>query len=289
MLLEALETQINQDVRVALGEDLGNGDITAQLIPEDLVWKARVICRESAILCGRHWFDSVFSHIDKRVSVHWNLNDGDVIEFGGTVCTLEGPARALLSGERTALNFLQTLSGTATVANHFAGKVEGLNTRILDTRKTIPGLRRAQKYAVRCGGCHNHRMGLFDAFLIKENHISVAGSISNAVMAARELRPDLAVEVEVENLQELEKALATKADRVLLDNFTLENVREAVQLNNGQAELEASGNINLDNLRDYALTGVDYISIGSLTKHITAVDLSMCFDGADKREILAES
>lgn len=280
MLLEALETQINEDVRVALKEDLGDGDLTAQLIPEDLAWKASVICRESAILCGQHWFDGVFSHIDSRVSVHWNLNDGDVIESGATVCTLKGPARTLLSGERTALNFLQTLSGTATVANRYAGKVKGLNTRILDTRKTIPGLRRAQKYAVRCGGCHNHRMGLYDAFLIKENHIAVAGSIANAVMAARELRRDLAVEVEVENLQELKKALRAKADRVLLDNFTPEKVCEAVQLNNGQAELEASGNISLENLGDYALTGVDYISTGALTKHVTAVDLSMCFDRA---------
>ncbi|HHH45192.1 MAG TPA: carboxylating nicotinate-nucleotide diphosphorylase [Gammaproteobacteria bacterium] len=278
MLLEALEAQIEHDIRNALEEDLGNGDITAQLVPQDRVWKASVYTSDPAILCGRNWFDAVFRHLDTGVDVRWYAADGDPVKPHQVVCTLKGPARALLSGERTALNFLQTLSGTATIAHTYARQVQGLHTRILDTRKTVPGLRRAQKYAVRCGGCHNHRMGLFDAFLIKENHIMAAGSIAEAVQRARALGKELPVEVEVENGEELQQALQAGANRILLDNFTLEEIRGAVRVTNGAAELEASGGITLDQLRDYAETGVDFISVGALTKDVQAVDLSMRFD-----------
>jgi nicotinate-nucleotide pyrophosphorylase (carboxylating) len=278
MLLEVLEARIEQDVRHALAEDLGSGDITARLIPENCVWKASVYSRNNAILCGRNWFDAVFHELDEQTDVRWYVADGDSISPHQVVCTLKGQARVLLSGERTALNFLQTLSGTATVAHSYARKVKGLKTRILDTRKTIPGLRQAQKYAVRCGGCHNHRMGLYDAFLIKENHIAAAGSIAQAISAARDLKPDLSVEIEVENLSQLKQALDAGADRVLLDNFDLEQITEAVSFTNGQAELEASGGITLDNVRQYAQTGVDYVSVGALTKDVQAIDLSMRFD-----------
>jgi len=278
MLLEALDAQIEQDVRHALDEDIGSGDISAQLIPEDSAWKASVYSRDDAILCGRNWFDAVFHHLDERSDIRWYVADGDTIAPHQVVCTLKGPARCLLSGERAALNFLQTLSGTATLAHQYAKQLKGFNTRILDTRKTIPGLRRAQKYAVRCGGCHNHRLGLYDAFLIKENHIAAAGSIKAAVEAAKKLKPELMVEVEAEDLNELQQALDAGANRVLLDNFTPEQITQAVALNSARAELEASGNITLDNIRSYAETGVDYISIGALTKHLTAIDLSMRFD-----------
>ncbi len=278
MLLEALDAQIELDVHHALDEDIGNGDISAQLITDNTVWKASVYTRDDAILCGRNWFDAVFRHLDESTEVRWYVADGDSIAPHQVVCTLNGPAHSLLSGERTALNFLQTLSGTATTAHQYAGKLKGLDTRILDTRKTIPGLRRAQKYAVRCGGCHNHRLGLYDAFLIKENHITAAGSIKAAVTSARKLKPDLMVEVEAENLDELQQALDAGANRILLDNFTPAKIRQAVSLTSSRTELEASGNITLDNIRDYAETGVDYISIGALTKHLLAVDLSMRFD-----------
>jgi len=278
MLLEALETQIEHDVRNALEEDLGNGDITAQLVPQDRIWKASVYTSESAILCGRNWFDAVFRHLDATIDIRWYAADGDPIKPHQVVCTLKGPARCLLSGERTALNFLQTLSGTATVAGEYARQVNGLHTRILDTRKTVPGLRRAQKYAVRCGGCHNHRLGLYDAFLIKENHIMAAGSIAEAVKNARTLEKDMPVEIEVENKEELQQALQVGADRILLDNFSVEEIREAVAINNSAAELEASGGISLDNLHAYAETGVDYVSVGALTKDVRAIDFSMRFD-----------
>jgi nicotinate-nucleotide pyrophosphorylase (carboxylating) len=278
MLLEALEAEIEQDVRRALEEDVGSGDITAQLIPEERVWKASVYTRQAAILCGRNWFDAVFKQLDDRVDIRWYADDGEAIVPHQVICTLKGPARCLLSGERAALNFLQSLSGTATLAHSYAKQLEGLNTRILDTRKTIPGLRRAQKYAVRCGGCHNHRMGLYDAFLIKENHIAAAGSIESAVRGARALDMELPVEVEVENVEQLEQALRAGADRILLDNFTPEEIRQAVALTGGRAELEASGGITLDGLREYAETGVDYVSIGALTKDIHAIDLSMRLD-----------
>lgn len=278
MLLEVLEAHIDEDVRRALEEDIGQGDITAQLIPAGGIWKASVYSREHAVLCGRNWFDAVFRHLDEGVDIRWYAADGESIAPHQVVCTLKGPARSLLTGERAALNFLQTLSGTATLAHRYARVVDDLDTRILDTRKTLPGLRRAQKYAVRAGGCHNHRMGLYDAFLIKENHIMAAGSISKAVTSARALDPELPVEVEVENPDELQQALQAGADRVMLDNFTIETLREAVVLNAGKAELEASGGITLDNLREYAETGVDYISIGALTKDVKAIDLSMRFD-----------
>ncbi len=277
MLLEALEAQIESDVRRALEEDLGSGDISAALIPAERIWKASVISREAAILCGRNWFDAVFHHLDSKVGIRWYAHDGDAIVPDQQLCTLKGAARSLLSGERAALNFLQTLSGTATLAQAYASRVAGLATRILDTRKTIPGLRRAQKYAVRCGGCHNHRFGLYDAFLIKENHIAAAGSIAAAIQAARALGKQLPVEIEVEDLEGLEQALQAGADRVLLDNFRIDALREAVAVTGGRAELEASGGITLDNVRDYASTGVNYISIGALTKHLRAIDLSMRF------------
>ena len=278
MLLEALETQIEQDVRRALDEDLGSGDITARLIPEGRIGKASVYTSEPAVLCGRNWFDAVFKQLDDKVDIRWYVADGQTIVPHQVVCTLKGPARCLLSGERTALNFLQTLSGTATLANTYAKRIEGLNTRVLDTRKTIPGLRRAQKYAVRCGGCHNHRIGLYDAFLIKENHIAAAGSIENAISSARALNKELAVEVEVENREELKQALRAGADRILLDNFAPDEIRQAVALTGKRAKLEASGGITLDTLRQYAETGVDYVSIGALTKDVRAIDLSMRFD-----------
>ena len=278
MLLEVLEAHIDEDVRHALEEDVGQGDITAQLVPENGIWKASVYSRDQAILCGRNWFDAVFHHLDEDVDVRWYAADGDEIAPHQVVCTLKGPARSLLTGERTALNFLQTLSGTATLSHYYAQQIKGLGTRILDTRKTVPGLRRAQKYAVRAGGCHNHRMGLYDAFLIKENHIAAAGSIADAVKNARALNSHLPIEVEVETLDELQQALQAGTDRVMLDNFPVEDVRKAVTLASGKAELEASGGITLDKLRAYAETGVDYISIGALTKDVKAVDLSMRFD-----------
>jgi nicotinate-nucleotide pyrophosphorylase (carboxylating) len=278
MLLEALDNQIEQDVRNALEEDLGSGDITAQLIPENRVWTARVISRESAVLCGRNWFDAVFRHIDGDLDIRWYAQDGHAVEAEQVLCTLKGAARSLLSGERAALNFLQTLSGTATRVRRYVSVIEDLDCKLLDTRKTIPGLRRAQKYAVRCGGGHNHRMGLYDAFLIKENHIAAAGSIAAAIQSARQLSADLPVEIEVENLEQLQQALDAGAERVLLDNLPIAQIREAVAVASGRTELEASGGIMLDNLREYAETGVDAISIGALTKDLQSVDLSMRFD-----------
>jgi len=278
VLLEVLEAHIDEDVRRALEEDVGPGDITAQLIPAGSIWKASVYSREHAVLCGRNWFDAVFRHLDDSVDIRWYTPDGENIAPHQVVCTLKGPARSLLTGERAALNFLQTLSGTATLAQRYARIVEDLGTRILDTRKTLPGLRRAQKYAVRTGGCHNHRMGLYDAFLIKENHIMAAGSIHDAVANAHALAPDMPVEVEVEDLDELKQALQAGADRIMLDNFSPGMLDKAVALNAGAAELEASGGISLDNLRQYAETGVDYISVGALTKDVRAIDLSMRFD-----------
>jgi nicotinate-nucleotide pyrophosphorylase (carboxylating) len=278
MLLEALEARIDEDVRKALEEDVGSGDITAELIPPGQIWKAGVLSRSEAMLCGRNWFDAVFRHIDDSVDIRWYAGDGEPIEAGQRLCTLKGPARALLTGERTALNFLQTLSGTATTVSTYARQVEGTGARLLDTRKTIPGLRHAQKYAVRCGGGHNHRLGLYDAFLIKENHIAAAGSIEAAIRNAQLMGRDLPVEIEVENLDGLSQAIEAGADRVLLDNFTPEQLREAVALCGGRVELEASGGVTLDNLRACAQTGVDFISVGALTKHLHAIDLSMRFD-----------
>jgi len=267
----------NPTVVLALAEDVGDGDLTTALIPEDAQAEATVISRELAVLCGAAWFDAVFRQLDPRIHIEWRAADGDRVEPDQLLCTLHGPARALLTGERTALNFLQALSGTATLARRYADLVAGTGATILDTRKTLPGLRLAQKYAVRCGGCQNHRIGLFDAVLIKENHIMAAGSITNAIATARRLHPNVTVEVEVENLTELEEALAARPDIVMLDNFELAILAEAVRITAKRVKLEASGNVNFDTVRAIAETGVDYISIGGLTKDVRAVDLSMRF------------
>lgn len=269
---------ISATVARALAEDVGPGDITARLIPEQTLMRATVISREHAVLCGRAWFDAVFQQLDKNVQIVWRSGDGDKIEPNQTLCELQGPARPLLSGERTALNFLQTLSGTATQTRAYVDAVLGTRAIILDTRKTVPGLRAAQKYAVTCGGGRNHRMGLHDAVLIKENHIAAAGSVIAALQHARTLVPaDMVIEIEVENLEQLREALAAGARRILLDNFDLAGLRIAVTETAGRAQLEASGNVTLQNVRTIAQTGVDFISIGGLTKHISAIDLSMRF------------
>ena len=262
------------DITTYLDEDIGCGDITAAIIPEAAYAQAEVVTREDMILCGQAWFDAVFKHLDADVNIDWRAVEGEAVKKNMTLCQLSGSARGLLTGERTALNLLQLLSATATVARQYADAVAGTGCKVLDTRKTIPGLRNAQKYAVACGGCYNHRIGLYDGVLIKENHIMAAGSISRAIQAARELTT-VAVEVEVESMQELVEAIAAKPDRIMLDNFSLEDMREAVKLNAGAIELEASGNIDLDNIRTIAETGVNYISIGALTKNVKAVDLSM--------------
>jgi nicotinate-nucleotide pyrophosphorylase (carboxylating) len=269
------DTDIQANVRAALAEDIGDGDITAALIPAQQLARARVITREDGVLCGRAWVEAVFHQVDPQVSLEWSAEDGQHIRANNTLFTASGRARSLLTAERTALNFLQLLSGTATRCSHYAGLVAGTGVQLLDTRKTIPGLRRAQKYAVRCGGCHNHRIGLYDAFLIKENHIKACGGIAAAVQQARATAPGKPVEVEVENLAELEQALAAGCDRVMLDNFSLADMRQAVALVARRLELEASGNITVDTLRAVAETGVDYISIGALTKDCKALDLSL--------------
>ena len=262
-------------VTQALAEDIAGGDITAELIGADVQASGRIVTREDGILCGTAFALEAFQHIDPSCQVKWTAQDGDVIAADNIVCTVSGPARALLTGERTALNFLQLLSGTATTASQYAALVAHTGVKLLDTRKTVPGLRLAQKYAVTCGGCYNHRIGLFDAFLIKENHISAAGGIAEAVAAARDVAPDKPVEVEVENEAELEQALAAGADRIMLDNFSLKALRDAVVHTAGRAELEASGNVTNETLVTIAETGVDFISIGALTKHVRALDLSM--------------
>lgn len=258
-----------------LAEDVGRGDLTARIVPADTRASARVMTRERMVLCGRAWFDAVFARLDPAVRVDWWVAEGGEAEADMSLCELWGPARALLTGERTALNLLQTLSGTATLARAYAQAVAGTGVKVLDTRKTLPGLRQAQKYAVRCGGCHNHRMGLDDGILIKENHILAAGSIEQAVEAARALNAGVLIEVEVENLEELELALAAGAERLLLDNFSLPMMLEAVARNASRAALEVSGNVDLATIRAIAETGVDYVSVGALTKHVRAVDLSM--------------
>ena len=262
------------DIKPFLDEDMGTGDITAAIIPVTTQAVAEVITREAMVLCGKPWFDAVFKHLDSNVSITWYTNEGESVPSGAILCKLNGPARPLLTGERTALNLLQTLSATATQARLYADAVAGTSCKVLDTRKTLPGLRLAQKYAVVCGGCYNHRIGLYDGVLIKENHIMAAGSISKAIKLARELT-SLTVEIEVESLQEFNEAIAAKPDRIMLDNFSLEDLRLAVSLNTGTIELEASGNIDLNTIRAIAETGVDFISIGALTKHIKAIDLSM--------------
>lgn len=273
---------VSAGVAAALAEDVGTGDLTAQLIPADRVSRATVITREDAVLCGTAWFDEVFRQIDARVRVTWSTRDGERVGPNQLLCTLDGPARSLLTGERPALNFLQMLSATATVTRTYVDAVAGTKCRILDTRKTIPGLRVAQKYAVRCGGGTNHRVGLFDAILVKENHIAAAGSIANAVSAARRIAAKVLLEVEVENLTQLREALDAHVDRILIDNFSHDLMREAVRITrahaNSRTELEASGNMSLETLRAVAETGVDFISVGGLTKHVRAVDLSMRFN-----------
>lgn len=276
-----LPADLEAQVQRALAEDIGSGDLTASLIPADKTAQATVISREPAILCGRAWFDAVFRQLDPGIAVSWFAAEGARVTAGQALCQLTGSARTLLTGERTALNFLQTLSATATATQRHVDAIAGTGARVLDTRKTLPGLRLAQKYAVLCGGGVNHRIGLFDAILVKENHIAAAGSIAAAVAQARHAAGKRVVEVEVESLDELRQALATDIDRVLLDNFTLDMMREAVAINrqhdNGQVKLEASGNVSLETIRGIAETGVDFISIGGLTKHVQAIDLSMRF------------
>ncbi|QJD28910.1 carboxylating nicotinate-nucleotide diphosphorylase [Methylococcus geothermalis] len=274
-MIEATAEPNLGDIELYLAEDIGSGDITADIVPASASARAEVMTREPMVLCGRAWFEAVFRRLDPAVGIVWFVEEGAEASAGGRLCEVEGNARALLSGERTALNLLQTLSGTATMARRYARAVAGTGVRVLDTRKTLPGLRSAQKYAVRCGGCHNHRIGLYDAVLIKENHIAAAGSIGEAVTMARRLHPDVMVEVEVENFAELEQALAAGVDRIMLDNFELDALGEAVAVAAGRAELEVSGNIDLDNIRAVAETGVDFISVGGLTKHLRAIDLSM--------------
>jgi len=266
---------IDEDVRRFLAEDVGSGDLTALVIPEEKSAKATVVTREAMLVCGQAWVNAIFKKLDPEVKIEWQYEEGQQAFSGDVLCYLSGSARALLTGERAALNMLQTLSATASLASQFAKAIEGTSAVVLDTRKTIPGLRLAQKYAVRCGGAMNHRVGLYDGILIKENHIMAAGSIKNAVAAARVVSNTVEVEVEVENIDEVKQALDAKADILLLDNFSLEQLKEAVALNNGVAKLEASGNVNLSTIRDIAKTGVDFISVGALTKNIQAVDLSM--------------
>ncbi len=272
-----LDSVILKNVAIALKEDIGSGDITAQLIPEETLATAHVITRECTVVCGSQWVNAVFSQVDKRIKVTWHVSEGEWVQPNTVLFSLEGPARGLLTGERAALNFLQTLSGTATVCREYASLVAHTNVKLLDTRKTIPGLRRAQKYAVTLGNCHNHRMGLYDAFLIKENHIMACGSIQQAVATAHNIAPGKKVEVEVENTSELKQALSAGADIIMLDNFDNSSLIEAVKLSAGKAKLEASGGINNQTLIPIAETGVDYISIGALTKDCKAIDLSMRF------------
>jgi nicotinate-nucleotide pyrophosphorylase (carboxylating) len=274
-LTDRLRADIERTVRFALEEDVDTGDITAELIPADRVATATIITREAAVFCGRPWVEEVFRQLDANVGLDWQVADGDEITPNQVLVTLRGPARSLLTGERTALNFLQTLSGTASAARDYAALVKGTNIKILDTRKTIPGLRTAQKYAVRCGGCHNHRMGLYDAFLIKENHIAACGGIANAVHKARELHPGKPVEVEVETLDELQQALAVGADIIMLDEFSLEDAKKAVALTQQRAKIEISGNVSTATIDSLIGIAPDYVSSGALTKHLRALDLSM--------------
>jgi len=277
MTPETIEFAIKHNVSNALTEDIGSGDITAQLIEATSQAKATIISREAATICGTGWADEVFQQVDPEIKAEWHVRDGEQVVANQKLVTLTGPARALLTAERSAMNFLQTLSGTATLCSHYAGLIANTGVRLLDTRKTIPGLRIAQKYAVTCGGCLNHRIGLYDAFLIKENHIAACGSIAQAIATARRMEPSKPVEVEVENLNELKQALTAGADTVMLDNFSLTDMKTAVVVTNGRCKLEASGNVTDETLLPIAQTGVDYISIGALTKDCKAIDLSMRF------------
>ncbi|KHT38539.1 carboxylating nicotinate-nucleotide diphosphorylase [Vibrio sinaloensis] len=281
-LKQQLPLEISRAVADTIKEDLGGtldpaADITASLIPDDARNEATIITREHGVFCGQAWADEVFKQLGGQVTITWHVQDGDKVEPNQVLCTLEGPSRALLTGERNAMNFIQTLSGCATITAQYAAELEGTNCRLLDTRKTIPGLRSALKYAVACGGGFNHRIGVFDAYLIKENHIIANGGISQTIKTAKELNPGKPVEVETESLEELQEAIDAGADIIMLDNFTTEMMREAVKINAGRAALENSGNVTLATLREYAETGVDYISVGALTKHLKALDLSMRF------------
>ncbi len=284
--LDYLKKQLPQDISRAvtetLKEDLGGTidasfDITAKLIPQGTINTANLITREAGVFCGQAWADEVFKQLGGEVSLKWHVKDGDKVVANQTLCTLTGPARALLTGERNAMNFIQTLSGCATVVSQYAEQLKGTNCKLLDTRKTIPGLRTALKYAVACGGGFNHRIGMFDAYLIKENHIIACGGITKAVATAKQQNPDKPVEVETESLEELREAIDAGADIIMLDNFTTAMMVEAVKINAGRAALENSGNVSLETIKQFAETGVDYISVGALTKHLKAMDLSMRF------------
>ncbi|HEX5056584.1 MAG TPA: carboxylating nicotinate-nucleotide diphosphorylase [Gammaproteobacteria bacterium] len=277
MTIRSPVDEIAMEVQRALHEDIGTGDLTAELIPGVLNATAKILCREEAVLCGRPWVEAAFGQVDRAIRLAWHAEDGARLHAGMVVCEIHGPARGIVTAERTALNFLQVLSGTATHARRYADAVSGLPVKLLDTRKTLPGLRAAQKYAVRCGGCENHRQGLFDAMLIKENHIAAAGGLTPAVERARALHADKLLEVEVENLEQLREALALKPDRILLDNFNIDDLQQAARIAGRAVPLEASGNITLENIRSVAATGIDYISLGSLTKHVRAVDYSLLF------------
>lgn len=281
-LKQQLPVEVTRAVADTLKEDLGgtldaSADITASLIAADTQGVATIITREHGVFCGQMWADEVFKQLGSEVSIEWHVADGDTVEPNQTLCTLTGPARILLTGERNAMNFIQTLSGCATVVAEYAKAIEGTGCRLLDTRKTIPGLRSALKYAVACGGGYNHRIGVFDAYLIKENHIIACGGIEQAISTAKELNPGKPVEVETESLEELKQAIEAGADIIMLDNFTLDMMREAVEINQGRAVLENSGNVTLETIRPMAETGVDFISVGALTKHLKAMDLSMRF------------
>lgn len=270
--------KVSQCVHHALFEDLGAGDVSAQLLPENLQASAQIISREPMVVAGIPWVDATFQQVDASVKIAWQVRDAEFCPVGRVLCTITGPARAILTAERTALNFLQTLSGTATETRRYIEQLRGTHTQLLDTRKTMPGLRYAQKYAVRCGGGVNHRMGLYDAYLIKENHLNAFGSIRNAIEAVRAQQDDLMIEVEVETLAQLKEALALKPDRILLDNFSYDMLKAAIQINQPkQCPLEASGGINLQNIRTIAETGVDFVSVGELTKSVRAIDLSLLF------------
>jgi len=271
----SLPTDLALIVNLALQEDIGDGDITSLLIADNLQAKAHILCREEAILCGIAWVEETYRNIDSRLQIQWNFKDGDSLKKDAQVAEIVGNARAILTGERTALNFLQTLSGTATITKQYTERLKGTSVILLDTRKTLPGMRNAQKYAVRVAGGSNHRKGLYDAYLVKENHIQSCGNISNAIATARKINPNKVLEVEVQNLEQLSEAISAKPDIIMLDNFKLQDIRKAVTINPGNAKLEVSGNINQESLVNVAETGVDYISVGALTKHCRAIDFSL--------------
>nr|WP_197569108.1 carboxylating nicotinate-nucleotide diphosphorylase [Halomonas sp. MCCC 1A13316] len=275
MDMKRLESDMKNNVAAALEEDIGSGDVTSELVPGDCIGKAVITAKEKAVVCGADWVNEVFCQIDPEVKVVWYVTDGDHVDVGQELCHISGNAKSILTGERTALNYLQTLSGTATRSHFFSKLIEGTASKLLDTRKTLPGLRLAQKYAVYCGGCYSHRMGLYDAFLIKENHISACGGIAKAIEQAKRLVPARPIEVEVEDLKEFQQALEARPDIIMLDNFSVENIRTAVKLAARGVALEASGGVTETTLIDIARTGVDYISLGTLTKDLKAIDLSM--------------